>query len=325
MIKRLLKSLRKVNFINFPIRTAIKYLGHYSQSLYKESTAYWLVSGKITYRLSEEKKFRLYARADDAFTSKLFYSESWEDNVVYWITKFSAKADVFFDVGANIGFYTLVSAVASPGINIFSFEPNPINYDRLKKNLNINSIDNVKTEAKAVGASTGEVNIHLPELPYVSDVSSVYKCHSTSFNDFKHMTHEVEVVSLDEFCLLHNTFPDVIKIDVELYELEVLRGMKNILQKGRTSIFCEIFNDKVKRKVNKGLDTELPLDYTNQIDQLLKQYGYFFYLISDKGILYQCNLCSSVSSYMFLLLPKRLKQDFYLNQEADIVLNEIIR
>ena len=322
MLKRIVRKLRNVSFINQLGRQVIRTWGVRSNVLYNRLTAYWLVSGQINYKFPGGS-INLISHADDAFTTKLFYKESWEEEVVFWITKLNEKASVFFDVGANIGFYSLVSLALKPGLKVVAFEPNPINHTRIKENLSINKFSNIILEEKAVGAIQGKVKIYLPELPYISDVSSVYKSHSTSFNGFKHLAHEVDVISIDEFCSTHSTYPDTIKIDVELYEFEVLRGMKNIFEARQTSIFCEIFNDEVKRKTNKNLDSELPLNYTYQIEKLLKQYDYYFYSITNQGILYQNTLRSSTSTYMYLLLPKKLKQEFYLKEEASIVLNEI--
>ena len=322
MLKKLARNVRRVGFINRFGRSIIKKYGIYTSTLYDKVASYWLVSGQITYTFASSSSIKLFAHADDAFTSKLYYREAWENAVVFWITRMSKKANVLFDVGANVGFYTLVSITAKPDLKVFAFEPNPINYARIKKNLSLNQLGEIHIEEKAVGATQGKVDIYLPNLPYVSDVSSVYKSHSTYFNEFEHKTYEVDMISLDEFCEANSIFPDIIKIDVELYELEVLRGMNNLLQ-NRIIIFCEIFNDKVKRKINKELDGELPINYTYQVEKLLRQYDYHFYIITDQGILYQETLLSSASSYMYLLLPEKLRQTFYLNEEVDIVLDEI--
>jgi hypothetical protein len=115
----------------------------------------------------------------------------------------------------------------------------------------------------------------------------------------------------------------LIKIDVELYELQVLQGMNGILETDRPFIFCEIFNDEVKRKTNPLLEGTLPKGYTKQIRDILTGVGYHAYLITPSGILHVDDLIFSPLSSMYLLLPHKLSESFYLTSEVNKVISEL--
>src|SRR5690606_22304337 len=173
-------------------------------------------------------------------------------------------------------------------------EPNPINAERTEQNIRINGATNIKLMRFAVGSKSGKfVKFFKPRGNYVSDVSSFYKSHTSSFNDFEIDAIDVEVVSLDDFARRENVTPDVIKIDIELYEFEALKGMSTSMTGTRPPhIIAELFNDEVKRRLNPDLDREIPAELSQKIEDLLTDRGYVFYLISNNGLLRVSNIRS---------------------------------
>jgi len=102
-------------------------------------------------------------------------------------------------------------------------------------------------------------------------------------------TVSVESVSLDSIV----EDADVVKIDVEGGELEVLRGMKNLLAKGKVKgkvkIICEVH-----------LTLLSSLGYsTQEITKLLSQYGYNIYLINEEGLIPITSLTNEYGHYLF--------------------------
>lgn len=120
--------------------------------------------------------------------------------------------DVVLECGAHHGCTTiLLSNWVGKNGKVVAFEPLPKNCNIIKKNIELNGINNIILETKAVGARKGQCNI--------SEVSN-------SFILMLNQGIKVEVINLDEYEHLNPTF---IKIDVEGFEHQVLQGSKKIL------------------------------------------------------------------------------------------------
>ncbi|MBU3925958.1 FkbM family methyltransferase, partial [Patescibacteria group bacterium] len=145
---------------------------------------------------------------------------------------------IFVDIGANIGYFSLVSAklVGDQG-QVYAFEPDPDNFNLLEKNIKANNYKNIIAVNKAVSNKSGKARLYL-EPDNLCAHSLVAK------NDNKFV--EVETVILDEF--LKDKKIDVIKIDVEGFEPVVLEGMKNIIKNNdKISIITEFYPEAIKK------------------------------------------------------------------------------
>jgi FkbM family methyltransferase len=143
---------------------------------------------------------------------------------------------VIYDIGANIGTYTV--AFASSGAQVFAFEPNPKNYALL--DTNTKDLNNVKVYHVAVGSKTQKVFCNDFDL----DVRSNYG----AMNINESSGTAVDMISLDNLAI---PAPTMIKIDVEGSEFDVLLGMQNKIKENmpvivyeahETKQFAEIFN-----------------------------------------------------------------------------------
>lgn len=145
------------------------------------------------------------------------------------------KDTVFFDIGANIGLHT--SAVGHlmllrGGGKIVSFEPEPTVYDLLKKNTELNNIqDMVTIEQVAVSSVTGLANFsrdfYSTATGCLSEVSKETFGHKLTGQPSSFM--QVKTTTIDEYCITKNVYPTLVKIDVEGAEDLVLQGMLNTL------------------------------------------------------------------------------------------------
>ena len=125
--------------------------------------------------------------------------------------------DLFVDVGANIGSYSILAATT--GARCLACEPVPETFQHLLRNIALNGFSaQVDAHNVAVGASRGR-------LRFTRDLDTVN--HVLAPNESGVETTEVEVFTLDD--LLANDPPAVIKIDVEGYETEVIRGSESTL------------------------------------------------------------------------------------------------
>jgi FkbM family methyltransferase len=124
------------------------------------------------------------------------------------------------DVGANIGIYTrfLSRLVASSG-RVHAFEPAPMNFKHLQKN--VGAFSNTLLNQKAVGERTGSIKLFFSNELNVD--------HRTFDSGDKREIIDVPVVSLDEYFNAGDRV-DLIKIDVQGYELSVLQGAKRVLE-----------------------------------------------------------------------------------------------
>ena len=145
----------------------------------------------------------------------LCHWDGYEPNVTRLFCSLIREGMTVVDVGASIGYYTLLAAkrVGREGL-VLAFEPDPYRFKALKENVEINAWKNVKVFQLAVSNKEEERKMESGE-------SFVIKSR-------KHVV-TVKTVRLDTFLQTLQVDPDIIKIDVEGAELEVLMGMKDIL------------------------------------------------------------------------------------------------
>jgi len=135
------------------------------------------------------------------------------------------SGDVFLDVGAHGGLYTLIAAkkVGSQGI-VLSFEPNPLTLCFLKLNIMLNALDNVIVIPKAVSDRSGKITFYYT----VHDLALTTVLHQ------KERSFEVETTTIDDIVSIHKlNFVKILKVDTEGYDLKVLKGALNTLRKTR--------------------------------------------------------------------------------------------
>lgn len=138
-------------------------------------------------------------------------------NDMAFLLHFLLPGDVFFDVGANVGVYTILASGVC-GAHTLSFEPAEEAYKILDKNIRLNQLQKkVKTVAAAVAAQTGELNITSGE-----DATNHIALQSP-----QSLVVKVESTCLDNYA---DENPILLKIDVEGYENEVLKGASKLLQ-----------------------------------------------------------------------------------------------
>jgi FkbM family methyltransferase len=174
-----------------------------------------------------DKGFRMKLDLADPEQLKVYfyghYHERYEADLVQ---RLLTGDDVFWDVGANVGYFTLVAATALKDRGrIVAFEPGQNAFVRLTENLALNPYQNVQTFAVAVSDREGEAVLHL--TGDIADSSaSLYPA------DGGRPGQEVcRTVALDHF-LKSEGFrpPDLIKLDAEGAELAVLQGAQGLIK-----------------------------------------------------------------------------------------------
>ena len=178
--------------------------------------------------------------------------------------KLLKKGMVVVDVGAHIGYYTLIAArfVGEEG-KVFAFEPDPYNYSLLTKNIEVNGFRNVIPLRKAIFSETRKMKFFL-------DKSNLGKHSLSETNVDKCASISIEATSLDGYFKNTDYKIDVIKIDVQGSEMKVLEGMTNIIkQNDNLKIITEFWPLGLR---NSGSS---PKNFLNK----LEEYGFAFYQI----------------------------------------------
>jgi FkbM family methyltransferase len=170
-----------------------------------------------------------------------------EPETLYWIQSFKEK-EIFYDVGANIGLYSLYCSSLFQTAVIYAFEPSKINYKRLFVNAVMNHFTNIIPLCCALG-SERKMNMYWHEgIDPVEGSTGGYL--STHGEDIE----RIDVTSIDNIVINGLPCPNHIKIDVDGCEQEILEGMLVTLNKiSVKSVLMEI--DLVKS--NKPLIVEI--------------------------------------------------------------------
>ena len=151
-----------------------------------------------------------------------YEKSSYEDLTSDLLANISFTANLFVDVGANYGYFTLLVARSNSDCKLIAFEPVPENYAVLLKNLDLNHLDRDLAINKAVSNKNGQARFNISTA---SDNSSFILHPATPIL----RQIDVQVTTLGDEYLLHALGPILIKIDTEGHEIEVLEGMEKIL------------------------------------------------------------------------------------------------
>lgn len=175
---------------------------------------------------------------DDYISKVIRQYGIWEPNVTYWIQKLS-DGGIFIDVGANIGYCSLVASKIYS--KVYAFEPIPENYLLLENSLKDNKVTNVELIKKCVG-NPEEVQLELTS--FVENMGGSRNTVNTKKQNLSHMTvcssRTYECIRLDDLTDTLQTI-NMLKIDVEGHELQVLRGFsKGLLLKKCKHILLEL-------------------------------------------------------------------------------------
>ncbi|MCX6726769.1 MAG: FkbM family methyltransferase [Candidatus Shapirobacteria bacterium] len=169
-------------------------------------------------------QMKFFYRKNDKFIGQRIALGKYEQYETKILLSQINKNSMVVDVGANIGYYTLLMAKVAK--KVYAFEPDKDCFEILKKNVEENKLENVVLFNKAVGSRNKKVGIVRNEDNYGD--SRVGK------------GNEVECVRLDDVI---KEKVDLVKIDVQGYEIEVLEGMKNMVV---PIIFMEIDKENIK-------------------------------------------------------------------------------
>lgn len=182
------------------------------------------------------------------------------------------KVNIFYDIGANIGYYSLLAKMANPGIRIVAFEPasGPLFY--LKENIRINNFDNIKAESLALSDKSGEIDfyeIKNAKYPYLEHCLAGEGNIGSLTTGRNFVVNKVKTITLDEYVKMNDEGTiDLIKMDTEGTENLILEKSAFILGEMRPVIICETIFNKIE----------------HLLEDILNLYGYEFYNHTPAGL-----------------------------------------
>ncbi|MDY7024402.1 MAG: FkbM family methyltransferase, partial [Cyanobacteriota bacterium] len=170
------------------------------------------------------------------YSNRDYATGTYELPIQQALEKYLKPNSVFYDIGANIGFFTVIAAqlVGESG-RVYAFEPVPKNADRIRHNAEINEFSQVTVFEKAVAASAGTAELLLAHHSGGATLAS-----AGTPPDLRGKM-DVELVSIDELISAQKIQPPtIVKIDVEGAEIAVLQGMIQTLKQFKPILIYEV-------------------------------------------------------------------------------------
>lgn len=237
----------------------------------------------FTFPLQSKIKINLYF---DSVLCSFIYCDNFEWRERRFLNSYLRRGDIFVDIGANIGLFTLIAShrVGDSG-KVFSFEPCAKTYQRLVRNVELNRMNNVKCLQMALSDCSGQVQMNSSLDGHDAWNSVVAPIAGSAF-----VTEMVRTVKWDDFAREHNLMGRVnmMKIDVEGWESHVLAGGSETLSRRDAPVLQIEFTEKAIQsygctcadlyhrveKLGYRLFRFDPISYTIVADPLRESYPY---------------------------------------------------
>lgn len=193
---------------------------------------------------------------DNIVSKSILNNGYWNNNMVKLFNNFVGEGDTVVDIGANIGFFTLLcSNIVGKNGEVIAFEPEKRNFDILSANVARNSeYGNIIREKLAISDKKGEMSLYISENKGGHSIKD--------YNDTHVKSQTVSTIPLDQYDV---SSPDIVKIDVEGVEPSVFEGMSNVLDT-KPILFFEYSDDWESKR---------------ETLNVLKSIGYTFFHIEE--------------------------------------------
>ena len=233
----------------------------------------WLIPKNMRIHPSGTIKFKL-----DALTQEIKFKTNQTNyltKILFWERKRGFEytsifielikdLDVFIDVGANIGYYSILGAKMNPNLKVFSFEPSIGSMIYLSENIKINDLENqISVEVKALSDQVGNVEFNELRNTKYPTIYNLSGEHNIGTKPEK-IHHKISVQS----DTLNNYFSkkiinkiDLIKLDTEGNEDIILYHSDKVIEKYRPIIICETLFNTIE----------------NSLEKIMLQHNYIFF------------------------------------------------
>jgi FkbM family methyltransferase len=197
-----------------------------------------------------------------------------------------SDGDTFFDIGANIGWYSINIAVSRRATKVYCFEPIPKTYRSLSVNLELNAVPNVTANNFGFSSNAGE----FPFYYYPEGSGNASSANLTNRSDVECV--QCKVRTLDDYTAETGTQVDFIKCDVEGAELLVFQGGIQTIKRDKPIVFSEILR-KWSAKFNYN---------PNDIFRLFRDEGYQSFTVKENSLakFFEMNESTIETNFFFL-------------------------
>lgn len=229
-------------------------------------------SGTLNLKLSKNKSLIFQTNQTNYLTQLLFWNGYLKFEYTPIFLKLVKKTSTFYDIGANIGYYSLLAAAHNDRIKVVGFEPalGPLHY--FKKNVAANGYaTKIKIEPIALSDGEGEIEFHETKSKKYQYLEHNLAGDGSAIKDEggNFITRKVQTLTLDDYVRQSNeTNIDLIKMDTEGTEHLILKSAAYVLAEYKPVIICEtLFNT-----------TE------SQLEEIMVAHGYEFYSHVGDGL-----------------------------------------
>lgn len=212
-----------------------------------------------------------------------YHGRKREEETVSIFQKWIAKDNFVLEIGGHIGYFTTfyTSLVGENG-KVTVFEPSNINLNYLRSNINFLPSElskNVIIEQKGAGDIDGELDFYIDPISgqnnsFVKDFDGFKTSRELSVDkDVETIIQKVPVTTLDGYFANKRSFPDFVKIDVEGFEWNVIRGFMKTIERCKPSIMIEIQSnaDEIIAYF-KSIDYQV---YNDKLEEILSVEDYY--------------------------------------------------
>jgi len=222
-----------------------------------------------------------------------FYLGRFENEVLKLFDKLLKTNDIVFDVGANVGLFSLLAANRlKDKVKVYAFEPSDYPFDKIRRNISLNKFKSINTNNIGLWDHKGFVKFHLC-------IDEAYNSIGTNPQSEIKSSINIPVTTIDDFCQEKNiTKIDILKIDSEGAEFQILNGAKRLI----SSLSIPIIICEYNREVISGYPYTL-LDLEN----FLRGSNYELFEIK-KNRLMTFSSGSSLSSNLVCIQNNNLRQ-----------------
>lgn len=198
-----------------------------------------------------------------------FFGEYEREESQLWVD-FARDSSTIFDIGANVGLYSLLAASVNSNAFVYAFEPTPMLQSILKKNILINEIDNIIVNPVAVSDESGDIFLNTCTGGDGSNEGMNFVSHT----QVQEVTEVVQALTIDDYCQQNGIETiDLMKMDIEGGEFRALLGAQKMLVNKEIRI---ILMELIEWAANRSGSS------CNEIKQLLFDSGYKMFS-SNKG------------------------------------------
>ena len=262
--------------------------------------AKWLNIADKIYKKKLANGFFMYLNPTEHIQQQLFWYGHYEREIGDLIRKVLKPGDVFLDIGANIGYFSLLAATKEASSTVVAFEPVKELFDKLQENVSLNKVKNVI----AINAALGEINEE-KEI-FLSGPDNLGMSSFQPSENFSGKAEKVKVLCVDDW---FKTFGlskiDLIKIDTEGSELAVIKGMKQVLSQFKPLIIVELNPETLAMF---KLTSQDILDYLNNLN-------FDAFIILDSGALLKAGeKIDQTRNVLFVHRNKKMQNNQLFNQ-----------